>query len=30
MTTKRKRNLRGTTHVDPADVRAVKRMLGDK
>ena len=30
MTTKRKRNLRGTTPVDPADVKAVKRMLGDK
>jgi len=30
MTTKRKRNLRGTSHVDPADVKAVKRMLGDK
>ncbi len=30
MTTKRKRNLRGVTPVDPADVKAVKRMLGDK
>lgn len=30
MTTKRKRNLRGTTPVDPADVKAVKRMLADK
>lgn len=27
MTTKRKRQLRGTSQVDPADVPAIKRML---
>ncbi len=27
MTTKRKRHLRGTSQVSPADVKAVKRML---
>ena len=30
MTTKRKRNLRGTSQVDAADTKAVKRMLCDK
>ena len=30
MTTKRKRSLRGISRVDAADVKAVKRMLGDK
>ena len=30
MTTKRKRNLRGTSRVDAADTKAVKRMLCDK
>ena len=29
MTTKRKRQLRGTSMVDPANVPAVKRMLRD-
>jgi large subunit ribosomal protein L35 len=29
MSTKRKRHLRGTTAVNPADVPAVKRMLRD-
>jgi len=30
MTTKRKRNLRGASRVDAADVKAVKRMLRHK
>lgn len=30
MTTKRKRGLRGVSPVNPADVKAVKRMLGEK
>jgi len=30
MTPKRKRHLRGVSSVNPADQKAVKRMLGDK
>ncbi len=30
MKTKRKRHLRGVSPVDAADVKAVKRMLGEK
>ena len=30
MSTKRKRHLRGVSSVDPADVKAVRRMLCDK
>ena len=30
MTTKRKRHLRGVSEVHPADLKSVKRMLGEK